>query len=184
MDAIRSSPPGTLKASGTAHGGIWHVSLYGLLDEQGIDPSSVPWVPSVSSAAGLLDLVAGGVELVTASHPEARSLIDAGRVRSLAVLDRERSALYPDVPTGREAIGTEWEMGVWHGIAAQPNLPDDVRTRLESALEAAYASDEYREFMTSRGFGMRWMGAADFAAFMAEADAQMGAAMQKVGLAR
>jgi tripartite-type tricarboxylate transporter receptor subunit TctC len=170
MDAIRSSPPGTLKASGTAHGGIWHVSLYGLLDEQGIDPSSVPWVPSVSSAAGLLDLVAGGVELVTASHPEARSLIDAGRVRSLAVLDRERSALYPDVPTGREAIGTEWEMGV--------------RTRLESALEAAYASDEYREFMTSRGFGMRWMGPADFAAFMAEADAQMGAAMQKVGLAR
>ncbi|MFO7301770.1 MAG: tripartite tricarboxylate transporter substrate binding protein [Acidobacteriota bacterium] len=184
MDAIRSSPPGTLKASGTAHGGIWHVSLYGLLDEQGIDPSSVPWVPSVSSAAGLLDLVAGGVELVTASHPEARSLIDAGRVRSLAVLDRERSALYPDVPTGREAIGTEWEMGVWRGIAAPPNLPDDVRTRLESALEAAYASDEYREFMTSRGFGMRWMGPADFAAFMAEADAQMGAAMQKVGLAR
>lgn len=184
MDAIRSSPPGTLKASGTAHGGIWHVSLYGLLDEQGIDPSSVPWVPSVSSAAGLLDLVAGGVDLVTASHPEARSLIDAGRVRSLAVLDRERSALYPDVPTGREAIGTEWEMGVWRGIAAPPNLPDDVRTRLESALEAAYASDEYREFMTSRGFGMRWMGPADFAAFMAEADAQMGAAMQKVGLAR
>lgn len=100
------------------------------------------------------------------------------------MLDRERSALYPDVPTGREAIGTEWEMGVWRGIAAPPNLPDDVRTRLESALEAAYASDEYREFMTSRGFGMRWMGPADFAAFMAEADAQMGAAMQKVGLAR
>ena len=184
MQAIRTSPPGTLKASGTANGGIWHVSLYGMLAEQGIEPSSVPWVPSVSSAAGLLDLVAGGVDLVTASHPEARSLIDAGRVRSLAVLDSEPSALYPDVPTGREAIGTEWEMGVWRGIGAPPNLPDDVRTRLEAALEAAYNSDEYREFMTSRGFGMRWAGPDEFATFMAESDEQMGTVMRRVGLAR
>ncbi len=183
LDAIRAAAPGTFKASGTAQGGIWHVSLYGLLDERGIEPSSVPWVPSVSSAAGLLDLVAGGVDIVTASHPEARSLIDAGRVRSLAVFDTERSALYPDVPTGREAVGSEWEMGVWRGIAAPPGLPDAVRTRLETALEAVYNSDAYEEFMTSRGFGMRWAGPDDFAAFMAESDEQMGVAMRQVGLA-
>jgi tripartite-type tricarboxylate transporter receptor subunit TctC len=184
LDAIRSSPAGTFKASGTAQGGIWHVSLYGMLDERGIQPSSVPWVPSVSSAAGLLDLVAGGVDIVTASHPEARSLIDAGRVKSLAVFDTERSELYPDVPTGREAVGSEWEMGVWRGIAAPLGLPDDVRTRLETALEAVYNSDAYREFMTSRGFGMRWAGPGDFAAFMAESDAQMGDVMRQVGLAQ
>ena len=99
MDAIRKNP-GKLKASGTAQGGIWHVSLYGLLNEQGIPTSSVPWVPSLSSAAGLLDLLAGGVDLVPVSHPEARSLIDAGKVRSLAILDDSPSGLYPNVPTG------------------------------------------------------------------------------------
>lgn len=183
MAAIRAAP-GALKASGTAQGGIWHVSLYGLLDEQGIPPASVPWVPSVSSAAGLLDLVAGGVDIVTASHPEARSLIDAGRVRSLAVLDDERSDLYPDVPTGREAIGTTWQMGVWRGIGAPPGLPADVQARLETALKAAYDSEEYRDFMTSRGFGMRWAGPDEFAGFMAEADEQMGVVMRQVGLAQ
>lgn len=183
MQAIRSEP-GRYKASGTAQGGIWHVSLYGMLDEQKVPPASVPWVPSNSSAAGLVDLVAGGVDIVAASHPESRSLIDAGRVRSLAVLDDERSALYPDVPTGQEAIGTTWQMGVWRGIGAPRNLPPEIQARLEASLKAAYDSDEYREFMTSRGFGMRWAPPAEFASFMAESDEQMGVVMRQVGLAR
>ena len=183
LQAIRTSP-GTHKASGTAQGGIWHVSLYGLLDEQGIPTTSVPWVPSVSSAAGLLDLVAGGVDIVPASLPESRSLIDAGRVRSLAVFDDERSALYPDVPTGAEAVGSTWRMGVWRGIAAPLKLPPAIQARLEASVKAAYDSDEYREFMTSRGFGMRWAGPSEFAAFMAQSDQQMGVVMARVGLAR
>lgn len=183
MQAIRANP-GKLKASGTAHGGIWHVSLYGLLQEQKIPPSSVPWIPSVSSAAGLLDLVAGGVDIVPASHPEARSLIDAGRVRSLAVLDDERSALYPDVPLGSEEIGTTWKMGVWRGIGAPRNLPADVEARLQTAVSNAYKSARYHEFMKTRGFGVRWAGPEEFARFMETADEQMGAVMKAVGLSQ
>ena len=184
ITAIRTSPAGTFKASGTAQGGIWHVSLYGLLDEQNIAPSSVTWVPSVSSSAGLLDLVAGGVDLVTASHPESRSMIDGGLVRSLAILDASPSALYPDIPTGQSAIGTHWQMGVWRGIAAPKNLPPDIEARLQTAVKNAYDSAEFRDFMAKFGFGMRWAGPDEFAQFMADADAQMGTIMKKVGLAR
>lgn len=183
LQAIRQNP-GKFKASGTAQGGIWHVSLYGLLDEQGIPPASVPWVPSNSSAAGLLDLVAEGVDLVPASHPESRSLIDAGKVRSLAILDDQPSSLYPDVPTGRQEIGSNWTMGVWRGFGAPVGLPADVRRRLETALKKAYDSPEYDEFSKSRGFGKRWADPQAFAAFMAAADDQMGATMKKVGLSQ
>ncbi|MGH8248422.1 MAG: tripartite tricarboxylate transporter substrate binding protein, partial [Gammaproteobacteria bacterium] len=79
--AIKANP-GKLKASGTAHGGIWHLSLYGLLHDLKIEPRTVLWVPSASNAAGLLDLVAGGVDMVPGSHPEARALIEAGKVKS------------------------------------------------------------------------------------------------------
>jgi tripartite-type tricarboxylate transporter receptor subunit TctC len=183
MQAIKANP-GKLKASGTAQGGIWHVSLWGLLDDQGIPPASVPWVPSAGAAAGFLDLVAGGVDIVPASHGEARSLIDAGKIRSLAILDDEPSALYPHVPTGKQAMGTTWTMDVWRGFAAPKGLPPDIQTRLEAAIKNAYDSAEYQKFSADRGFGRRWAGPAEFAAFMADADAQMGVTMKKVGLGK
>ena len=183
MAAIKANP-GKLKASGTAQGGIWHVSLSGLLDEQKMAPGSVVWVPSNSNGAALVDLVAGGVDMVPGSHGEARSLIDAGKVRSLAVFDAARSTLYPNVPTGREAIGAGWSMGVWRGIGAPKGLPADVEARLQAAVKKAYDSAEYREFMTGRGFGMRWADPGEFASFMADSDKQMGAVMSGLGLTR
>src|SRR5688500_433709 len=125
LEAIRAQP-GKLKASGTAQGGIWHVSLCGLLQEQNISPRAAVWVPSASNAAGLLDLVAGGVDLVPGSHPEGRSLIDAGKVKSLAILDEKPSELYPNVPTGAQAVGTRWSLGAWRGIGAPKNLPPTI----------------------------------------------------------
>jgi tripartite-type tricarboxylate transporter receptor subunit TctC len=183
MHAIKANP-GKLKASGTAQGGIWHVALAGLLDEQQIPPAAVVWVPSNGSAPALLDLVAGGVDIVPGSHPEARSLIDAGKVKSLAILDEKPSTLYPDVPTGKQAIGTNWSMGPWRGIGAPKNLPAPIEARLQSAVKNAYESQEYREFMTTRGFGMRWADAAEFGRLMAVSDQQMGVVMKKVGLTR
>ncbi len=183
MQAIRSNP-GKLKASGTAQGGIWHLALAGLLESQGIAPSAVVWVPSSGNAAALLDLVAGGVDLVAGSHPEGRSLIDAGKVKSLAILDDQPSALYPNVPTAKQAIGTGWTLATWRGIGAPKNLPAEIESRLQAAVTRASESQEYREFMTGRGFGLRWAGPEEFARLMEESDRQMGAAMKAVGLAR
>ncbi len=183
MNAIREQP-GKLKASGTARGGIWHVSLCGLLREQRIAPEAVVWVPSVGNAAGLLDLVAGGVDIVPGSHPEGRSLIDAGRVRSLAILDDNPSQLYPAVPTGAQAIGTRWSMGAWRGIGAPKRLPKPIAERLQAAVKRAYDSREFAEFMAQRGFGRKWAGPEEFAAFMAREDEQMGEIMRALGLAR
>jgi len=183
LDAIRAKPGG-LKASGTAQGGIWHVSFAGALNELGFPPNSFVWVPSASNAAGLLDLVAGGVDFVAGSHPEGRSLIDAGRVKSLVLFDEKPSTLYPDVPTGVQAVGLSWNLGAWRGIGAPKNLPKDVETRLQAAVKRAYESKEYQDFMNQRGFGLRWAGPEDFATYMAEADRQMGTVMKAAGLAK
>jgi tripartite-type tricarboxylate transporter receptor subunit TctC len=181
--AIKANP-GKLKASGTAHGGIWHLSLYGLLHALKIEPRSVLWVPSASNAAGLLDLVAGGVDIVAGSHPEARTLIEAGKVKSLAVMDGEPSALFPKAPTVKQAVGSGWVSGAWRGVAAPKGLPPDIEARLVTAVKKAYDGAEFREFMTSRGFGMRYLPPAQFAAFMAKDDAELGALMKVVGLAK
>ncbi|HEY7758251.1 MAG TPA: tripartite tricarboxylate transporter substrate binding protein [Burkholderiales bacterium] len=183
LDAVRAHP-GKLKATGTAQGGSWHLSLYGLLLEQRIDPATVPWVPSQSNAAGLLDLVAGGVDMVSGSHPEARALIEAGKVKSLAIMDESPSVLFPKVPTVKQAVGSKWVSGVWRCIAAPKNLPRDIEARLVAALKKAYDSKEFQTFMQERGFGTVWMEPTQAAAFMAKEDAELGRLMKTVGLAK
>ncbi len=105
-------------------------------------------------------------------------------MKSLAVLDDRRSALYPDVPTGKEAVGTDWMMGAWRGIGAPKNLPAEIESRLQAAVKQAYDSQEYRDFMSNRGFGTRWADAAEFGRFMATSDERMGEVMKAVGLAQ
>lgn len=181
--AIRAQP-GKLKASGTARGGSWHLSLYGLLKDVGVDPSSVPWVPSVSNNSALLDLVAGGVDIVSGSHPEARSLVEAGKVRSLAIMDTQPSKLMPSVPTVKAAIGSGWVSGVWRGLAAPKGLAKPVEDRLVAATRKAWESAEFKQFMEGRGFGPVWMAPKEFGEFLAKSDVEAGALMKATGLAR
>ncbi len=181
--AIKANP-GKFKASGTGQGGIWHLALAGMLSSMKLDPASVPWVPSNGAAPGLQDLVAGGVEFVPCSLPEARSLIDAGKVRSLAVMDGRRASLFPDVPTLKEATGSGWAIGAWRGIAAPKGIPNDVRVRLEAAVKKVWDSKEFKDFMGQRGFGLLWGTGEEFAQFMARGDADMKAVMTAVGIAK
>jgi tripartite-type tricarboxylate transporter receptor subunit TctC len=183
LAAIKANP-GKFKASGTGQGGIWHLAIAGLLRDQKIDPAALPWVPSNGAAPGLQDMVAGGIEVAPVSLPEARSLIDAGKVRSLAVMADKPAALYPNVPTLKAAIGSDWTMAAWRGIVAPKGIPNDVRDKLAAAIRKIAASKEYNDFMASRGFGVIYAGPEDFAKFMAKSDTDLGATMKAVGIAK
>jgi tripartite-type tricarboxylate transporter receptor subunit TctC len=183
VDAIKANP-GKFKASGTGQGGIWHLAIAGMLKDLKVDPSAAPWVPSNGAAPGLQDLVAGGVEIVPCSLPEARSLIDAGKVKSLAVMDARPSTLYPNVPTLKSTTGSDWTIAAWRGIAAPKGIPADARDKLAAVIQKIGGSKEYVDFMSSRGFGVIYQGPDDFAKFMAKSDADLGATMKAVGIAK
>ena len=183
LAAVKANP-GKFKASGTGQGGIWHLALAGMLSDAKVDPASVPWVPSNGAAPGLQDLAAGGVEFVPCSLPEARALIEAGKVRSLAVMDERRAALFPNVPTLKEATGSSWTTGAWRGIAAPKGLPKELQTKLEASVKKAFDSKDYKDFMTQRGFGTLWGNSDEFARFMAKGDTDMKAVMTTVGIAK
>ncbi|HET7527982.1 MAG TPA: tripartite tricarboxylate transporter substrate binding protein [Burkholderiaceae bacterium] len=181
--AIKANP-GKFKASGTGQGGIWHLAIAGFLRDQKVDPAALPWVPTNGAAPGLNDLVAGGVEVVPCSLPEARALIEAGKVKSLAVMDPQPAALFPKVPTLKAETGSSWTMAAWRGIAAPKGIPGDVQAKLLATLQKAHQSQEFKDFMTNRGFGVLWAPPAEFASFMAKSDADLGATMKAVGIAK
>ena len=183
IDAIRANP-GKLKASGTGQGGIWQLAIAGLLSDLKIDPAAVPWVPSNGAAPGLQDLVAGGVDIVPCSIPEARSLIDAGKVKSLAIFADKAPALYPNLPTIKQATGSNWQTAAWRGFAMPKGASKDVVDKLTASIQKAYDSKEYKDFLTQRGFGAEWAKQDDFAKYMAKGDADMGVVMKAVGIAK
>jgi tripartite-type tricarboxylate transporter receptor subunit TctC len=183
-DAIKAAPAGRFKASGTGQGGIWHLALIGWLQAMGLKPDHVAWVPSNGAAPAMQDLAAGGIDLVTCSVPEARAMIDAGRARSLAIMAAERNPLFKDVPTLNEQLGINYSVGAWRGIAGPRGLPAEIQARLVGSLKKAFEAKEFQDFMTNRGFGMKWAEPQSFAAFMNEGDQKMAAAMKAAGLAK
>ena len=183
VEAIKANP-GKFSSSGTAQGGSWHLALAGMLHSLGADPNSTRWVPSTGAATAMTDLAAGGVDLVSCSLPEARALRDAGRVRSLVVMAEKRLAQFPDVPTLKEATGSDWVKGVWRGMAAPKGLPEDITKRYEEVLRKIYDSEGFKKFMSDRGFEMVWANSADFGAFMERDNKEIGEMMKLMGLAK
>ena len=183
LDAIKANP-GKLKASGTGQGGIWHLAIAGMLRAAGIDPAATPWVPSQGAASGLQDMVAGGVQVVPCSIPEARAMLDAGKVRSLTIMDAKRNPVFPDVPTIKEAAGLDWSMAAWRAVVGPKGLPKEVMDKLLPAVKKVHEGKEFREFMAKQGFGVHWADGADADAFLVKSDADLGAVMKAVGLAK
>jgi tripartite-type tricarboxylate transporter receptor subunit TctC len=183
IDAAKASP-GKLKASGTGQGGIWHLGLAGMLVESKLPGNAVTWVPSQGAAPGLQDLVAGGIDVASCSLPEARSLLDAGKVRAIVLMSDKPDALFPNVPLLKTATGSGWTNGAWRGFAGPKGLPKEVVDRTSAALKKIYDSKAYADFLASRGFGATWGDPQQYAAFMAREDTDKGAVMKAVGIAK
>jgi|Deesub1362A_J573_1020465.scaffolds.fasta_scaffold00055_126 tripartite-type tricarboxylate transporter receptor subunit TctC len=175
--------PGKLKNSGTGVGGIWHLAMAGWLKAIGLPPDAIQWIPSKGAAPALQDLMAGGIDMSTCSLPEAATLIEAGKVRALAIMADERDPKFPDVPTLKEK-GVNWTCAAWRGIAAPKGTPKEIVEILEKAIAKVHKSKEFRDFMKNRGFGIRWMDSATFAKFLEKADQENGEVMKAAGIVK
>jgi len=164
---------GELRASGTAQGGIWHLGFAGWLNSVGLSPSDARWISINGSSPSLQELLAGGVDAVCCSLPEAQALLEAGRIRCLGVMSPERLGPFPDVPTFTEQ-GVDWTLTGWRGICLPKETPTEPRERLAAALAKVAASDDFHTFMSNAGFEVDWQPTDQFGDRMAQVDEQLG----------
>jgi tripartite-type tricarboxylate transporter receptor subunit TctC len=172
-NAIRQAPNG-LRASGTATAGIWHLGLAGWLSAVGIKPTDVIWVSIAGSAPSLQELMAGGVDLVACSLPEAQALLSSGRIRSLGVMAEARVPQFPDVPTFKEQ-GIDWSLGAIRGLAVPKDTPAERVRILAGAVQRVAEGEAYRSAMERSGFTPAYEDPARFAATLEETDRRLGA---------
>jgi len=175
--------PGELKDSGTGQGGIWHLAMAGWMKAIGLSPEAIKWIPSKGAAPALQDLMAGGIDMSTCSLPEAATLIEAGKVRPLAIMADQRDPLFPDLPTLKE-LGINWTCGAWRGVMGPKDLPPDIVATLENAVKKVMESKDFKDFMKNRGYGIYWLNSQDFAKAIAQADKDNGEIMKAAGIVK
>lgn len=168
LAALKANPSKFKIGCGGSCGGSWDIPVSGLLIDQGIDTKQLSFIPSAGAAVSLQELAAGGLDFVTASAPEAKALIEAGKVQPLVVMSDDRIPAFPNIATVKEQVGKTFEGGAWRGVAGPKGLPQDVVQPLERALKQIYDSAEFRDAMNGRGFGLRWRSAGEFQAFLKE----------------
>jgi len=165
LAAVKNSPKGTLMASGTGTGGSWHIAAGGLLKAAGMEADRLRWVPSQGGAPALQDVAAGGITAFTGSPIEAKPLLEARKVRTIALMTDERPATFPDIPTTKEN-GIDWTYQNWFALAAPKGIPQDRREKLFAAAQRAMARPEVQNAMKARGITPIWDKPGEFDAYV------------------
>ena len=184
LASIAASSNREFKASGSAQGGVNHLSMAGMLLAAGIPTDRVAWVPSEGAAPGLQDLAASGVNFAVASLPEGRALMDAGRIVPLALFSDSSPKAMPSLPTFNDATGKKWSMGSWRGLVAPKGTPTEILAKLKKAVSEVVEDPAYLKFMDSRGYATQWTPGSEFMAFMKQSDANVGSTLKAVGIAK
>jgi tripartite-type tricarboxylate transporter receptor subunit TctC len=82
-----------------------------------------------------------------ASIQVAKGLIEAGKIKGLAVTSAERSPVLPNVPTLKEAgVKTaDVDLRFWFGLFAPKDVPDAIKAKLDRAVATTLSNPQVRE---------------------------------------
>lgn len=129
--ALAKAKPDTLNFASGGNGSSPHLSGELLKIVAGIRVTHVPYK---GSGPGVTALIGGQVDMMFAGPLAFEQHIKAGRLRALAVADRKRSPLLPQVPTMAEAGYPGIETGTWFAILAPANTPKAAINALHQAV--------------------------------------------------
>ncbi|NCT85349.1 MAG: tripartite tricarboxylate transporter substrate binding protein [Comamonadaceae bacterium] len=101
-------------------------------------------VPYRGGTQALPDLLTGRVQVMFGPLSMLQAQAKSGALRVLAVLDPERSAALPDVPTMAEVGMGAVSVPTWQGVYTVAKVPEAVRARLAADIAAAVARPELR----------------------------------------
>jgi len=177
MDYTRARP-GQVNYGSAGNGGISHLVPEMFKSATGLFMVHIPYR---GSAPAFTDLMAGQVQFMAESIPQAANYHKQGKVRALAVTSRERNPALPDIPTVIESGIKGFEVVGFYGFLAPAGTPKEIVARLSDAFGQVLAQPELRNRMISQGADPAFLGADDFAKFLATEMPRWAAAVQKSG---
>jgi tripartite-type tricarboxylate transporter receptor subunit TctC len=100
-------------------------------------------VPYRGAGPAMADVVSGTASAIFTGAVGGRSLVEAQRLRLLALTGRARHPDFPAVPTVHELGLGSMDVPVWHGYLAPPGTPQPILARLHAALVAILGDADF-----------------------------------------
>ena len=155
--------PGKLNYASGGIGGSAHLAAEMFKRAADVDIIHVPY-NGMNPALG--DLLGGRIDLMFAVLPVALPHIRSGKLTILAVADRARSPVVPEVPTMIESGVPGFVSLAWYGIAVPAGVPRDVMDRYSKEIGRILQLPDVRERIASLGAEPRPLSPAETSAFI------------------
>ncbi|CAN7595409.1 MULTISPECIES: Bug family tripartite tricarboxylate transporter substrate binding protein [unclassified Variovorax] len=140
--------PKKLNYASAGNGSGQHVIAAALWHAAGVELTHVPYR---GAQAAYQDLIGGRVDLFFDLSSTARTQIDAGTVRALAVSGAARIPTQPDIPTIAQTGAAPLELESWFGLFAPAKTPPAILERLRTELARVIAMPEVTETFRKAG---------------------------------
>lgn len=108
-------------------------------------------VPYKNSLPAMSDVIAGHVPFGFFAIPPTQPQIKSGNLRALAITTKNRSSLFPDLPTVAETL-PGFESGAWYGIFAPAGTPKAIIEKIGNEVKRIVAEPDFVAYMSKNGF--------------------------------
>jgi tripartite-type tricarboxylate transporter receptor subunit TctC len=146
--ALAKRKPGVLKSASAGAGSSNHLALVLFNSLAGV---RVEHIPYKGAAPAVADVVGGHVEMTFVPIPAAVSLVQAGKLRALAVSTIRRSTVLPDVPTIAESGIPGYESSSWTVLMAPGGTPRSLVMRVHAAGIESLNAPQVRDVLAKTG---------------------------------
>jgi tripartite-type tricarboxylate transporter receptor subunit TctC len=112
---------------------------------------AVTHVPYRSGGAAMQDLLAGRIDYQCTGVSTALPQIEAGKVKAIAVLTRDRSPLVPQFASAHEQGAAEFDASVWYGLMLPKGAPAAIVRKLHEATLTAMTMPSIEKILKDNG---------------------------------
>ena len=178
IDAAKRQP-GKLNFASSGNGSAPHLAAVHFMRLAGVEMVHVPYKGGGPAVQALL---AGDTQLSFATPPSVLPLVQAGRLRALAITSRNGSALVPGVPGMVEAGLPDVQGITFNGVFAPKATPADTVGKLSVTIRKALDNPDVVQKLAALGSEGRGSTPEEFAKFLQRESAKWTDVMQKANI--
>jgi tripartite-type tricarboxylate transporter receptor subunit TctC len=146
--AIAKKEPGKLNFGTSAIGTGGYLTAEYFRSAAGLQMQIVPYR---GTAPLMNDLIGGHVPVSFGVLPPAMGMLQAGKLRAIAVTGTRRFSLLPDVPTAAESGLPGFDSVLLYGLIGPAGIPRDIVVRLNKDLRAMAETDLVKQRIQAEG---------------------------------